>query len=265
MSGVPFTVERSNLSLAWGEAFMHVVQQPNGKCRPLVVSIGEFSTPLPPEDAEIRHAVDTALAANKKCNSCDVSAMTIFPYKLWIRRSSLTCDEFSDLCVNELLPRLQARDRRNRLGTYFQRLMAYESVKAGKAKPVNQLSEVVSRLKGKKQFRATGLQMTCFHPFRDHKRQPRLGFPCLQHVSITYEGRGGIAVTGFYPAQHIFERAYGNYLGLAHVGRFLSDQTGLQLRRVTCIAMHPTLGSSTTKSAVAGLRRLVEQKLSAEG
>jgi hypothetical protein len=264
MSGVPLTIERSNLSLAWGEAFLEVLKHPKDRCRPLIVSIGGFTSPLPPEDADIRKAVDAALATNKKCNSCDVSAMTIFPYKLWIRRTSLGCKEFSDFCVDRLLPRLQALDQRNRRGTYFQRLMAYESVKGGKVEKVNQVEEVVDRLKGRKQFRATGLQMTCFHPVRDHKRQPRLGFPCLQHVSVTYEGRGGFAVTGFYPAQHIFERAYGNYLGLAHLGRFLSDQTGLELRRVNCMAMHPTLGSSTSKSAVAGLKKLVEQKLSSE-
>lgn len=263
MSGAPLTIENSNLSLAWGDAFLHVLKAPTSECRPLIVSIGNFITPLPPEDTDIRASLDAALAANKKCNSCAVSAMMIFPYKLWIRRSSLSCDEFSQLCVNELLPRLRSLDQRNRRGTYFERLMAYESVEAGEAKTVNQLSEVVDRLKGGKRFRATGLQMTCFHPVRDHQRQPRLGFPCLQHVSVTYEGQRGIAISGFYPAQHIFERAYGNYLGLAHLGRFISDQTGLELRRVNCIAMHPTLGSSTSKSAVVELRRLVERKLSA--
>jgi hypothetical protein len=81
-------------------------------------------------------------------------------------------------------------------------------------------------------------------------------------VGITYEDDDGIAITGFYPSQHIFDRAYGNYLGLAHLGRFICDQTGLELRRITCIATRPMLGS-TAKSAVQALEAIVSNQLGA--
>lgn len=262
MAGPPITIARSNLSAAWGQAFLEVLDRPAGKCPPLVVSIGGFTSPLPSEDVAIRQAVDAALAANK-CNSCDVSAMVIFPYKLWMRRQNMTCDEFSDLCISNLLPRLRSLDQRNRHGTYFERLMAFEGRKNGKATTTNQLTEIVDRLQGKKHFRATGLQMTCFNPPLDHTRQPRLGFPCLQHVGVTYEGDDGIAITGFYPSQHIFDRAYGNFLGLAHLGHFLGAKSRLALRRVNCIATRPMLGAKITKAAVRKLRQVVGQRLEA--
>lgn len=260
MSGAPIIIDRPNLSDAWGEAFLNVMGRPAGKCPPLVVSIGGFSSSLPPEDITMRKAVDAALIANK-CNTSDVSAMVIFPYKLWLRRQHMTSNEFSNLCITDLLPRLRSLDQRNRHGTYFERLMAFEGQKDGAPKTINQLSEVVDRLKGEKHFRATGLQMTCFNPAVDHTRQPRLGFPCLQHVGVTYEGDDGIVLTGFYPSQHIFDRAYGNYLGLAHLGHFLGAQSGLALRRVTCITTRPLLGAAITKTAVCTLRQVVEQRL----
>lgn len=260
--GSPILIESSNLSIAWGDAFLSVLRHADGKCPPLIVSIAEFNGDLPPEDTAIRSSLDACLAQQKSCTSCDVSAMMIFPYKLWLRRKTLSCDEFCEVCTRNLLPRLQALDRRNSHGTYFARMMAYPCIKNGAPDTVNQLSEIVDRLSGDRHFRATGLQMTCFHPALDHSRQPRLGFPCLQHVGITYEGEKGIAITGFYPSQHIFARAYGNYLGLAHLGRFLCDQTGLSLRRVTCIATRPLLGGAT-KAAVAGVKRTVEHRIEA--
>jgi hypothetical protein len=260
--GSPILIENSNLSLAWGTAFLELMRRPLGQCPQLIVSMAGFDSNLPPEADVIRAALDNALASCPKCVSCAMSAMTIFPYKLWIRRRNLSCEDFCNICTTNLLPRLQALDRRNLHGTYFARMMAYPSIERGQAKTINQLAEVVDRLSGSKHFRATGLQMTCFHPALDHSRQPRLGFPCLQHVGITYEDDDGIAITGFYPSQHIFDRAYGNYLGLAHLGRFICDQTGLELRRITCIATRPMLGS-TAKSAVQALEAIVSNQLGA--
>jgi hypothetical protein len=36
--------------------------------------------------------------------------------------------------------------------------------------------------------------------------------------------------------QYLFERAYGNYLGLVRLGRFMAHEMGLQLERVVCMA-----------------------------
>lgn len=262
MSSSPLLIDSSNLSLAWGQALLRVLESPIGQCRPLVVSIGDFQGDLPPEDDAIRTETDRLLEA-EGCNSCDVSAMVIFPYKLWLRRKQLSSEEFCRVCVTEYYPRLAALNRLNRHGTYFLRMMDYKSVKNGSIESVDQVSQLVERLNNKKRFRATGLQMTCFNPATDHNRQPRLGFPCLQHVGITHEGDDGIAVTGFYPSQHIFDRAYGNYLGLAHLGHFLAHHSGHSLARVTCIATRPLLGSDRQKGALQGLRQLIQTRMEA--
>jgi hypothetical protein len=259
----PVVIEESNLSHAWAQAFSEVLSHAAQKCPPLVVSIAEFPGELPEEDTTLRKSLDNHLAA-KKAVRTDTTAMLIFPYKFWKTRTSLSCKEFCDVCLTKLLPRLRKLDKRNRHGTYFERMMAYAAIRNGEPFPVNQLEHVVLRMSGPKRFRATGLQISCFDPGRDHTAQPRLGFPCLQQVGITYEGTDGICVTGFYPSQHIFSRAYGNYLGLAHLGRFVCDQTGLKLRRITCITTHPLLGDAT-KRDLAELRQVATASLVTQG
>jgi hypothetical protein len=41
-------------------------------------------------------------------------------------------------------------------------------------------------------------------------------------------------VNAFYATQYAFERAYGNYLGLCRLGRFVAHELKLELARVTC-------------------------------
>jgi hypothetical protein len=36
--------------------------------------------------------------------------------------------------------------------------------------------------------------------------------------------------------QYLFERAYGNYLGLARLGEFMAHEMGLRLERVVCFS-----------------------------
>jgi transcriptional regulator with XRE-family HTH domain len=264
LMATPIVIEESNLGHAWARAFSEVLRHGSQKCPPLVVSIAGFPGELPEEDAMLRKSLDDHLAAKKNAVRIETTAMLIFPYKFWKTRTGTSCKEFCDLCLTKLLPRHRKLDKRNRHGTYFERMMAYPGVRNGKLLPVNPLEEVVRRLSGSKRFRATGLQISCFDPARDHTAQPRLGFPCLQQVGITNEGTDGICVTGLYPSQHIFSRAYGNYLGLAHLGRFVCDQTGLKLRRSTCITTHPLLGDAT-KRGVAELRQVATASLATQG
>jgi thymidylate synthase len=59
------------------------------------------------------------------------------------------------------------------------------------------------------------------------------GFPCLQHVTFA-PVKEQLNLNAFYATQYAFERAYGNYLGLCRLGRFIAHELGLELARVTC-------------------------------
>lgn len=78
------------------------------------------------------------------------------------------------------------------------------------------------------------LQASIFDPKRDHVRSAQLGFPCLQHVTFV-PNDGGLIINAFYATQQIFEKAYGNYLGLCRLGHFMAHEMGLTLERMNCV------------------------------
>ena len=133
---------------------------------------------------------------------------------------------------------------KNRRGLYFARLVAYDlDHRTGERLPHippgavpqdgNQLEFLIQRCK--KGVRVSAFQATVFDPARDHTTAARIGFPCLQHVTFVPSfADGTLLLNAFYATQQLFEKGYGNYLGLARLGHFVAQQTGLSLVRVTC-------------------------------
>ena len=78
-------------------------------------------------------------------------------------------------------------------------------------------------------------QASLFDPARDHTAAAQLPFPCLQHVTFAPNFKAGtLSMTAFYATQQLFEKGYGNYLGLARLGLFVGNEVGLALDRVSC-------------------------------
>ena len=221
-------IEENNLSVAWARAFIRVVDA--REIAPLTVVIRGFVDGEPMEVAPIRRLLDEALGADEKPLSCHEVANTIFPISLWNPRA-----DRHQLYKRYLriMPRV-SRDRRNWYGVYFQRLIAFGHNDAS-GDGLNQLEHIIRTWHGGN-HRRTALQAAIFDPKMDHSNQPRRGFPCLQQVAFAPEGSDGLTVTGFYATQYIFERAYGNYLGLGRLGRFMAQEMGKRLTQVTCVA-----------------------------
>jgi len=74
-------------------------------------------------------------------------------------------------------------------------------------------------------------QATTFDPARDHTASALIGFPCLQHVSFVPTAAGLVA-NAFYATQQLFDRAYGNYLGLAQLAAFMAHEMKIPLARL---------------------------------
>jgi len=64
----------------------------------------------------------------------------------------------------------------------------------------------------------------------------------MQQVVFTPCGNGEMTVTAFYAVQYLFEKAYGNYLGLCRLGNFMAHEMGLRLTQLTCIASIAQIG-----------------------
>jgi len=85
-------------------------------------------------------------------------------------------------------------------------------------------------------------------PTLDLNNARQQGFPCLQQVAFVPEPHAGtLHVIGFYPLQYIFERAYGNYLGLIQLGRFMAHEMQLSLTAMTCVSAIAQLEVSAHK------------------
>ena len=245
------TIEEDNLSVAWAEALLRIVEE--GEISPLTVVIREFTDGQPVEVLPIRRLLDDALGADKKGLSCHEVANTIFPISLWNRRADR--QQLYER-YRRIMPRV-LRDRRNKYGVYFQRLIAFDH-DAGYEGGVNQLEKIIQAW-NRGIRRRSAFQAAIFDPRQDHTNQPLRGFPCLQQVAFAQQGSAGLSVTGFYATQYIFERAYGNYLGLCRLGRFMAQEMGRQLTQVTCVASPAK--RDKTKGSLQKLARGVQEIL----
>jgi hypothetical protein len=157
----PRVVQSSSISDGWGRVFLDAYNSTPRSRAPVVLSLAGFPGELPDEDGATRQAVDEALRRCEK-NTVAVSGMTIFPYDLWQRRGRPPCEDFHQLCVKKFFPRLKARDVRNRLGTYFERMMNYVGVRRDEGRTVDQLGFIIDLLKNSERWpRQSALQVSC--------------------------------------------------------------------------------------------------------
>ena len=250
-----YTTRNTQLSYAWGEVFLELLKPGITKLSPAVVTVSAFDAKhLPIEDARVRDALDGFLAGKQTCRTV---ASTIFPNSLWRPSAPNDAQDLYDR-YETVWPRIK-RCRLNANGVYFRRLTAYgPKIEGCNVLPVNQLKHVIETYVGGI-HRHSALQASILDPTRDHSHAPRRGFPCLQQVAFAAVG-GELEVTGFYALQHHVTKAYGNYLGLCWLGRFMAQQMDLRLVGVTCVASMLTLGEFG-KGELSGLKALVEEQL----
>ena len=257
-------INETNLSHAWGRAFLSAMAKPGSNPSPILLSLTGFVDSVPPENPQIRQAVDVLLEAND-LSTCEIGAMLIFPLKAWDRHGRPGCEDFSRWYLAKMLPRLRARSTANRNGVYFERMIDYHGERDGQPFVINQLSEI-SRIWRRDQAngrrpRQSALVVSCLDPGKDLRGQPQRGFPCLQQVSFNYDDAGGLAISAYYPTQHVFDRGYGNYLGLCRLGLFMAHELGLELVRFNCFVGRAELGYALNKQDLRGIEQLVRAAL----
>jgi hypothetical protein len=262
----PEVIAEANLSHAWGKAFLRMMG-PNSVHAPITLSVETFTNRgLPIEDPAIREATDAALK-NHGLLPIANTAYTIFPNDSWEFQKQPPHEKFAPAFKKWVFPFMYRSHRGNRTGTYFQRIVAFgaEIDKQGHLSPehVDQPAKILAFWRGAGSHRRSALQMACFDPNRDHHGKARSGFPCLQQVSLSYDSQhDGLAITGYYPSEFIFDRGYGNYLGLCHLGRYMAKNMGLHLIRMNCVIAHPLLGGEgVSKTPLRPLEKLIRKQI----
>ena len=222
----------ANLSFTWLKTFISLYENGNHEKSPCIVSIKIENEALQ-EDAEIRNILDEYLLKLKeKC--CQTVASTIFPVSLWNREKNA---DFLFKRYKSCWPLIRKADQNNSNGTYFQRMTNFNII-VNPNEDINQLKEIINTWKNNN-HRRSALHAAIFDPRKDHSNSRIKVFPCLQQVAfnpIGKNGNKGFEVTGFYANQTMLEKAYGNYLGLYWLGKFMAHEMNLKLSKVNCIA-----------------------------
>lgn len=222
----PLVIDDTNLSRAWARLLMQVLDGAGTEVAPLMLSLSGFAEDGDPiEDPAVRQALDRLLKRKSRLVVDDV-AFTIFPQRLWEMSRGERTRLFN--LYRATFPRWQAMNRKaNGRGLYFERLTMYGRGPCDG----NQLEWILSQFNSRPGVRRSMLQATTFDPGRDHDATAQLGFPCLQQVSFEPTG-AGLVVNAFYATQQIFDKAYGNYLGLAQLGAFMAHEMDMPLARL---------------------------------
>ena len=223
----PTIIADTNVSRAWARLFLQIFDSRRTELSPLTLSLTGFDTDGGiTEIAGVRESLDRTLKLKHKI-SVETVAFTIFPERLWKiargdrkRLFSLYAGAF---------PRYVAMNRAaNGRGLYFERMTNFSKEVPCEG---NQLEFILSSYNERAGVRDTMLQVAIFDPARDHIKMARVGFPCLQHLSFV-PTKEGLVVNAFYATQYVFDKAYGNYLGLAQLGAFMAHELNLPLARL---------------------------------
>jgi len=249
-----YCINENTLSEAWLEAFKACYEKPGKIVSPISVSFPVddcFNIEL----SSLRVELDEYMKG--RClSSISTVSETIFPQSLWNAVQGDRSELFRKYI--RILPRIKLTQS-NRKGIYFQRMIAFENPE-GEA--VNQLEHIISTWKGGN-HRGSALQVAIFNPCRDHNNAPILGFPCLHQIAFHPEGsngKKGFSVIAFYAKQLSLEKAYGNYLGLYNLGRFMANEMNLKLTRVTCVSSVLEMGAKCLKSDAKDLIDCLQMK-----
>lgn len=222
----PLMITAKSISEAYSRTLLHILEHPGNEIAPLVLTIDGFGEGYDvPEDPRVRTALDALLGSKKKRDVEDV-AHTIFPQRFWTMAQGDRAKLFE--FYKMAFPFYRAQNpKANGKGLYFERLMMYGRGPCDG----NQLEWILSQYESRPGVRRSMWQATTFDPARDHSATAQLGFPCLQHVSFV-PTKAGLVANAFYATQQLFDKAYGNYLGLAQLAAFMAHEMDIPLARL---------------------------------
>lgn len=244
----PQVIEGENLSWVWADVIRKIQSKRGHTLSPLIISVHGFDkSGTVIEDAAMRQDLDTLLASEEQWD-IETVAFTIFPERIWQIAGGDRAQLYD--IYRRAFPKYQAMDRHlNGKGLYFERMMMFGSGPCNG----NQLEFIIKQFGGRKGVRDSMLQAAIFDPARDHSNTAQLGFPCLQHVSFVPTA-DGMVTNAFYATQQLFNKAYGNYLGLAQLCSFVAKECGMKPVRLNVyIGVAKLEGIAKTDSRLTAL------------
>lgn len=272
MSGI---ITEDRIVPAWLQTMRHL-EKHGRRDRNILLEIADPMTVLSHERAAIG-VVDDALRRHQNLSVLTVAG-TIFPYALY---KKVGAEKLAD----RFLAIMDRAQEPGTWGTYAMRLMR----RAGKTpgSTVNPLELVIQKLR---RAAGSGKPYTSNYELGVHDvaeideghafcEVPLYGvardgamvsnFPCLSHLTFKLVKKRSLELTAIYRSHYYAQRALGNLVGLSHLLRFVSAETGIPAGRLTCISTDAHLdfeswgGVGSGKAVLAGVEAAM--KTSTEG
>lgn len=224
------------------------VQEKGGEAHNVVIDIAD---PLAETDHDIAiiREVDRFLRVHQ-ANSLNGVANTIFPQATLDRHGP---DAYYDVYRKRILPRMKKMTRD--WGRYFDRLTEWRKVQGTKISTINPLGDLVRFMREQVSSHRTYrnvYEMTIYDPARDAGKVSNR--QCLSFLSFKLSDDNGLMLTAVYRNHAYIARGLGNFIGLARLQRFISDQTGAGMGSLTCISTHAQIdfGRSNRDGCIEG-------------
>jgi thymidylate synthase len=244
-------VTGANLSAAWVDA-LDVLLNGDGEAVNLTVAIADPTAEEPAVRAVVDAFIDERRKANRSVKRISTVANTIFP-ESWYREG-LGVEAEEHLYELERSSRhVLRRHGNNRRGTYFERFVAWPGPDDS---TFNQLDQVVRRLRAERERghrRGNAYEMSVTTPadeaiampvFVGGRDRQTMSFPCLSHVSFSLQ-KGVVHMAAIYRNHDLTQRAYGNYVGLGRLLRFVAVQSGWPVGELACLSASIAAGTGT--------------------
>jgi len=132
-------------------------------------------------------------------------------------------------------------------GTYFERMIKYTTP----AGDIDQLGNIIDNIKNRQTNYGASYNIITPYPHRDLNRI--MGAPCLGYVTIQVEyvdelkDNKEINLFAVYRNHDFTERAYGNYLGLCNLIKYISYETNSKIGSLTCVSSCADIPKHKTK------------------
>lgn len=239
---------------AWREAVRFVDGQSHHEAHNVVIDVVDPIARGTMEDPVVREVDSFVTAKGKK--AVETVANTIFPAALYRRYGS---PAFFDRFTDNVLPKVRrSGDRWS--GYYFERMIALPA--EGGGEPINQLIDIVTRLRDPAVLARNKFELSVFDPARDVDKSP-YGGQCLSFGSFKLRSEAGqdrLDLTVMYRNHFYIEKLLGNLIGLGRLIQFVATEAKLRLGTLTIVSTHARVdlpGKAPTASTRKDIARLL--------
>ena len=132
-------------------------------------------------------------------------------------------------------------------GTYFERMINYSTLEKG----VDQLGRIIDNINSR--HTNYGASYNIIIPYPHRELNQIMGAPCLGYITIqveystTSKDRKRINTLAVYRNHDFEKRAYGNYMGLCNLLKYISYETNSEIGMLTCVSSRASVTNHKTQ------------------